>query len=338
VYSALGGHLDTRTIGNLLQVLLDYTPLQSKPTITALRVIINGLSADVEETRFLVVHVLCSAHQWFVDSDLQPVLQEASVWERLGASLPRFTTEGWETSRIFFDYLALGNQLSQTQEWKPIIAQDLPSWLSILEMLPDMTLMTWTFCAVLSRVWNPDTAETESLGNEKPRAMEFVVLTDAWDGFDRVTNAKDISSTLALTRCSVPTAFCSRIGVQNISADIESRNPSQQFKDVVMLRLGAAVAVAAERVKKAATHDTHDLAQESIHTMVCAAEVLVRLASTINGELRDGPPDPGEALSEKDSRAMIIKFWTDLKQGFNDELDMLTEAFHRRSQGGAEVN
>jgi hypothetical protein len=177
------------------------------------------------------------------------------------------------------DYIALGNRLSKLPEWRIIISQDLPGWLSHLSLLMDTEKAeSKTMQAVLSRVWDADPGEGDEVGDEKPLAMAFIALTKVWGGFKFLT-IQQFPYLFKLIKCTVSTAFRARHSGHD---DLTVLTPSPALGDIIR-RLGDAVARAPEIVK-AATDATLDLDPSLMRLVDQAVDILSRIASTIGGK------------------------------------------------------
>ncbi|KAJ6544120.1 hypothetical protein B0H19DRAFT_1238652 [Mycena capillaripes] len=317
--------IDPAVVGDFLQVLLHRGHVRARPTTAVLRTILWALSCDSRRTNLLacIYLLLPSLHHWFLDDMLRPILQQNSAWTSLGVVLvqahmiypPTFIYP------MSTRYITLGDKISRTSEWRPVVAQDLPGWLANLTvLLGGEGEARQLFCAVLSRLWNADDAEGEEFGDEKALAMSFAAVASAWDRFD-FSITQGIHPLLRFIECTVSTAFCARLvdEYRNTISD-----PSPRFKDIIMPRLGDAVARAVERSKAAVTPDLNDAVTD-------AAEILSKLASTINGELKNRPP----CANDWDRRAEI-GYWRGLQTGFEKDIKALP-GFHQQMSLISEV-
>ncbi|KAJ7858840.1 hypothetical protein B0H14DRAFT_2748090 [Mycena olivaceomarginata] len=305
---------DPAVIGDLLQVPLHYGHILARPTPAVFRAIIWAISCDSRRTNQLACHhlLLPSAHHCFDDNELRPLLQQNSTWTSLALVLVQAPVL-YPPDFMFpmtAQYIALGDKISQTPDWNPVITQDLPGWLSTLTALlggdPEGEPRR-SFCRVLSRLWDAGESESEQFGDEKALVMSFTALANAWDRFD-FSNSQTIQPLMRLIECTVSTAFCARL-VDEFRDTVN--NPSPCFKDIVMPRLGDAVGRAVQMLNAAVNPDLNDVANR-------AAENLSKLASTINGELKSRPP----ADESTDSR-MEVGYWKRLQTEFEQDIKAL---------------
>ncbi|KAJ7098915.1 hypothetical protein C8R44DRAFT_355872 [Mycena epipterygia] len=293
---------DIDVIGDFLQVLHS-TPLRDNPTPDALNTILWAMLfyPDHSRTQLFTHHVLCSAEKWFQDDQLRPILQEKSIWTLLGKYDYRDPTA----------YISLGDKLSQTPEWKVIIAQDYFGWFSNLPWtltrhLYDDKQNPQKFVSVLSHVRDVNPTQFNRFKEEEQiLAMAFTVLAKLWDQF-KFPDTQDIQDLLQLTQCTLRTALCARH-----IPDLWLLSPSQDFRDNIMPLLGDAMSQAADRIK-ATNPDAAEVEGRG-------AEILSKLVGIINGELRTRP------TPEDDEDEEEIQYWTNLKRNFEEEIDSVRQ-------------
>ncbi|KAF7334585.1 hypothetical protein MVEN_02288400 [Mycena venus] len=305
--------MDPDIIGDLLQIPLHHGHVLAWPSIAVFRTILWALSCGNRRTSLLAcIHLLLpSVHHWFEDNALRPILQQDSTWTSLGIVLvqahmlypPTFMYP------MMSRYITLGDKISQMPEWTPVVTEDLSGWLVNLTVLlgGKGEQPRQQFCAVLARLWNASD-ESEAFEDEKALVMSFAVLADTWDQFD-LSSPRKIQSLLRLIECTVSIAFCARLvdEYRNTISD-----PSQCFKDIIMPRLGQAVLRATERLNGKFNPDLNDIATS-------AAQILSRLASTINDELKNRPQPTDEWMD----RRVEIGYWRGLQTGFEKDIKTL---------------
>jgi hypothetical protein len=320
VYRALEKVQTSRfdVIADLLRVLYHSRPISGKPTNLSLQTILSALSRTAngssdqdghDRVRTIVLKVFFSADHWFQDPELQPMLQQESVWINLGG--------------LFHpDYINLGDRLCSMPQWKQIISLDLPGWLANFPRIEGTHWESWEstrkeFWSVLSRVWGADEHEADVFGNEKSLVMIFSALAKTWDRVD-FSNMAGMQHRrhLKLLGCTASQVFYSRI------VSYEVQNPSQRFKDTIIPCLGEALGRAAERTKNEAFNNP-SIEQNLKDGITALAELLSRLALTTNGELRNGQPE--------DDRTQEMEYWKCLRDGFMRQVDVLQKNFGKTS-------
>ncbi|KAJ7837011.1 hypothetical protein B0H14DRAFT_1116151 [Mycena olivaceomarginata] len=264
-------------------------PSLPMPTTACLRTILRGIpfGAGNQRMRLLASNIICSATHWFRDNELRPILREHSVWAALGELLYAQSRALLHLQSIpdeLASFIDLGDNLSQTVDWKVTMSDDLTVWLSHLPYLHDLPKRSEDqFCSVLSRVWN---VEGQQFGDEKPLAMAFTALAAVWSQ-SVLSNPREFRRLLALIECTISTAFCARRNKRRLT----TFNPSRRFKDIVMVRLGDALALAAQRLRAAnaaTANNVQDLDQELPKKFVeNTADLLSRLASTVQRQVEE---------------------------------------------------
>ncbi|KAJ7162655.1 hypothetical protein C8R43DRAFT_1104772 [Mycena crocata] len=268
------------TFGDLLQAAF-HSALPSQPSIMALRVILSAATQmkeggpDIHRMKNYAVHLLFRAHEWFLNSELQPMLENPTLWDEL---IRRLTEGSIEFPRLF---ISLANKISHRAEFKNIISRYL---LDLLTCLP--ALLFWNddvhgttqteFRSVLARVWDLDADETDKLGNQKTLAMAFIVLSNAWNQLD-VIQTQELAHFLLFIRCTVSTVFCVQTTLKE--------PPSDEFTHVGMVPLGDALSRAAARL----TLDNLRVEpQPGIEYLYCQIyKMMSELASFIHGDLQN---------------------------------------------------
>ncbi|KAJ7688856.1 hypothetical protein B0H17DRAFT_1135395 [Mycena rosella] len=310
---------DTTLITDLLQVLVHHGSVPTKPSVAALNVILWGISFDVAGATAYLALIFPHVHQWVQDGELRPVLKDRLIWALLGEAINGAEAQLYPSSvqRMVASYISLGDKLSQTPEWKPVIAEDLLRWLANLSILLSNNGNEHTkleFCAVLSRIWNIVPTKPKPAEDPECLAMGFQVLTSTWDQLE-FSELEETSRLVTLIKCSISEAFCSRI-----TEGGDLINTSDQFKEIMMPRLADAIERAAEHLKQVQNTLTTD--QDSL---TGAAGLMLTLASTINGELKQEPPAEYNSADER------WDYWYDLRRGLQDAFQALSKTPHAMS-------
>ncbi|KAJ7098860.1 hypothetical protein C8R44DRAFT_355610 [Mycena epipterygia] len=320
VYSALNQlwleePRDIDVIGDFLQVVVHSRPLRDNPTPDALNTILWAMLSypDHSRTQSFTYHLLCSVENWFEDDQLRPILQEKSIWTLLG----KYNT--WNPTA----YISLGDKLSQTPEWKVIITQDYFQWFMKLPKLLALPLDNEVqrgqkLMSGFSHVWDVDPTQFNQFkGDEKILTMAFTVVAKLWDQFN-FPDTHGIQDLLQLTQCTLTTACCARH-----IPDWCLLRPSQDFRDVIVVRLGNAMSQAVDRIKA-----TNPYAAEVEGRGV---EILSKLVVLISGELRARPTP--ENLWDYEER----QYWEGLKRNFEEEIDSVRRLLENRLLVTADV-
>ncbi|KAJ6535870.1 hypothetical protein DFH09DRAFT_1091646 [Mycena vulgaris] len=217
------------------------------------------------------------------------------VWANLGLILKRardlYSLD--VVCQLASHYITRGAELCKTSEWQFIIKEGLPGWLVnlptlLIEFKQDTQSMQ-EFCAVLCRLWDAEATESMESVEVKLLVAAFTSLTHAWDRFD-FSIPQEIHQIVALLQCTVLTVFCAQIassGDYSSRATFYGSKLTEPSKEIIMPGLSDAVVGAAGRTKEAIT--LH-LAADLKDMVIGATELMLKLASMINGELKNGWP------------------------------------------------
>ncbi|KAJ7117967.1 hypothetical protein C8R43DRAFT_1036545 [Mycena crocata] len=269
--------------------------------------------------KYLAFHILCSADHWFRDGgELQVVLQENSVWKKLGIfSRGTGTTGTWSKSPAVHMYIKLGDKICDLPPWNSIIGQDLPGWLGCLSSLRGRQEDDTKFQSVLSRVWQENQQEANKFKNEQRFAMSFNALAHVWDRCD-FSNHEIISCLFSLVQCTVSTVLCTKI--IPITGSNKLGKPSKSFKDIIVAHLENSLSQAIQKMKISTNLIPDDQSLTGI--LHGSSEVLSELVLLINEELRDSDPS-GYGWDDQTEQ----QYWRDLEARFNTDLEVLKDVF-----------
>ncbi|KAJ6506014.1 hypothetical protein DFH09DRAFT_1289161 [Mycena vulgaris] len=191
----------TLTIDALLRALV-YSGPPGKPSLESLRIILRALSApgDISVTAF---RVLCNARTWFLDPELQPTMQDCSVWSHLGRVALKVGTSRRNL------YIGIGANIANSAFWKPFMYQDLSSWIQIWS--PNdwgSGGSSWPkFTAVICDIWVPDFDKDYKFTDEteKSWALAITALSNVWEKSAFAATA--CHDFIRLARCTVSTVL-----------------------------------------------------------------------------------------------------------------------------------
>ncbi|KAJ7191247.1 hypothetical protein GGX14DRAFT_600948 [Mycena pura] len=309
---------DIELLCHLLQVLccVECVPLKSTIANTLISAISPAQHGNNSMRRMqqLAFQILCSAVHWFQDNELQPVLQEQLVLEKLHNILMDVLDYNY-----VLQYLKLWEHISNIPLWQPVMRQKLPGWLQLMCSTKGYGLLH-DFISVSARLWGIEESEVAEYDvEEKPLVFAFTALANTWNQFV-ITDTQECHQIATIIRCTVSMAFLSRAGFLLFQPGIHVIQPSQNLKDKIMPRLSNALTTAATEIA-----DDPNIAQEMKAIMSCAANIMLKLASTISGELTHGWGQQQEANSEEAE----LRFWENLRMGFDAQLSALEELLER---------
>ncbi|KAJ6599841.1 hypothetical protein DFH09DRAFT_626855 [Mycena vulgaris] len=192
----------TSALDGLLQALwADPRAVIVPPPKTTLRVILWALNTP-GNLAVNALDLLCNAPAWFQDAELQVMMQQRSVWQLLGRVASRESVGWWLCS----GYFELGEILSNTTQWEPIVRDDLAGWITVF--LQHEGTATYIFNTVVVRVWlkTDDNEVNQTRGLQKAITLMFQALTKAWDEFS-LTQPREFSNFCRLAKCTALAAL-----------------------------------------------------------------------------------------------------------------------------------
>ncbi|KAJ7191242.1 hypothetical protein GGX14DRAFT_407306 [Mycena pura] len=312
---------DSELLCDLLQVLRYVQSVPLKSTIA--NTLISALSPvqhdnnSMRRMQQLAFQIICSAVDWFEDNELQPVLREQLVLEKLHNVL--MGSLDYNYVRV---YLTLCGQISNIPSWQNVMRQNRSGWPQLMysTMAKGYDLED-EFVLVSARLWGIDGSEVHMYGRqEQLLVLAFTALANAWNQFIS-TDLQECHQIATIIRCTVSMAFLSRAGYLPWKDGVCVIQPSQNMKDEIMPRLSNALITAAREIA-----NNPNMAQEMKAIM---NSVMLKLALTISGELTHGWDRQEEAYSEEAE----LQHWENLRMGFDVQLGALEELVEKMGEG-----
>ncbi|KAJ7203158.1 hypothetical protein GGX14DRAFT_399119 [Mycena pura] len=265
----------------------------------------------------LAFQTICSAVHWFEDNELQLVLQEQLVLEKMHNVL--MDSLGYN---YVLEYLKLCEQISNIPLWQSIMRQKLPDWLQLMYSTMAEGYSN-TFILASARLWGIDESEVhEYVWQEQPLVLAFTSLANTLNQFIS-TDSQECHQIATIIRCTVSSmAFLSRAGF-SWKDGICVIQPSQTMKNKIMPRLSNALTAAAREIA-----NNPNMAQEMKATLNSATDAMLKLALTISGELTHGWDQEHEASSEEAE----LRYWGSLRTGFDAQLSALEELVEKMGE------
>ncbi|KAJ7032093.1 hypothetical protein C8F04DRAFT_668024 [Mycena alexandri] len=294
-------------IADLLQILWHCRPNFGKVTPASLRTILGALIGKYGRGYHAASNILCSADNWFLDIDLGPILEVQSI-------------QIWSVLMSNPNCIILGAKLSHLTKWKLVISQDLPGCLNLYDgsWFVD-NLHREPFQSLLCRVWDVNDGLFRAFREEEVNAIRFTLLAKEWNSvalsnfLDRVRHQQN----LKLLRCTVWVMLSARLA----HSHKELHQPSQSFKDTIILSLGEALGAAGKRVKAAIGFEAN-IDQRQLDALIFAADLLLRMGLLVNGELQN----PTETTQ------WVWEYWKGLKDAFLADINRLREMWEEEDE------
>jgi hypothetical protein len=193
----------TFSVRSLLQFLIGSAPdsLPLQPPLRSLHIILQALSAPGNTSQMATRVLYRAPRNWFLDPNLRSIMQENSVWSRLGHVTLKYSDYA-DLGR----YLFLGEDKAKIAEWKPIIYEDLSTWITAFIPFADH-FESNRFASVIRSIWVPEFSDQMQLLNERDEGwmLAFMALANVWKTFQ--FNPVSALTCLCLARCTVSTSL-----------------------------------------------------------------------------------------------------------------------------------
>ncbi|KAJ7863608.1 hypothetical protein B0H14DRAFT_3862781 [Mycena olivaceomarginata] len=183
------GEWDSTTIlaiESLLQILVvtGPAPPHQTPTPETLRIILRASAMTNSTVSYYAGRALFVNADWLFHDDLVQIMQESSVWHRLGCITLKYRN-------LSQNYIELATKLAKATAWKPVLRTDLPTW---IEVCHGFHPTRWSpepetvgvFISVLRNVWSLDIDHQFKFTDqaEESWAMAVMALASVWRVFD----------------------------------------------------------------------------------------------------------------------------------------------------------
>jgi hypothetical protein len=228
-------------------------------------------------------------------------------------------------------YLNLGQDIAKIAEWKLIIYEDLPTWITSFindtDHFPHYSnLYSATFVSVIRSVWVPEFTDQMQLVNERSESwiLALTALANVWKTFQfRPALALEC---FRLARCTVSTSL--RVQYFHWEDDDTQKPIPRDIRAFFAPQLGQSLIEAAANARNILTGSSPPLlgdagSQESHNTappFERTAELLDALGAKVSTEFE---PNSGEV--QLGGATKPYKDWKQLKEYFEAELNALEE-------------
>ncbi|KAJ7921695.1 hypothetical protein B0H13DRAFT_1866477 [Mycena leptocephala] len=292
---------------SLLQFLI-CSPLPLQPPLRSLHIISQALSAPGDTSQIAARVLYRAPRNWFLDPTSQQLMQEKSVWSRLGHVNLKYSDYA-DLGR----YLSLGEDIAKIPEWKPFIYEDLSIWITASIRLAD-DFKSNRFVSVIRSIWVPEFSDQMQLLNERNKSwiLALMALANVWKTFQ--FNPVSALTCLCLARCTVSTSlrvqyfYWERLMQKPISRDIKAAFAPQ---------LGQALIKAAANARNTLTGSSPpplgDTGEEESHNTTPSFERIAALLGVLGEKLRtEFEPTSGEVQLGRATKQ--YKDWKQLRE------------------------
>ncbi|KAJ7921703.1 hypothetical protein B0H13DRAFT_2414883, partial [Mycena leptocephala] len=311
----------TLSVGSLLQFLIcSSLPLQ--PPLRSLHMILRALSAPGDTSQMAAQLLYCAPRNWFLDPNLQSIMQESSVWTQLG-----YVTLEYSHS-LTFGYFCLAEDIAEIAEWKPIIYEDLVTWIMIFVHAANdifsYTDLSMVFVSVIRSIWVPEFSDQMKLVDKRNKSwiLALTALANVWNTF-QISSIRTLAC-LRLARCTVSISlrvyYFDNVNTSPIPSDIRAAFTPQ---------LGQALIRAAANARNTLTGTSPspigDTASEESHSTAHPFERIAALLDALGGKVSsEFETTSGEVQLGGATR--IYTDWEELQKHFEAELNVLEES------------
>jgi hypothetical protein len=305
----------TVVVDSLLQVLAcsGSSASTGRPPLKSFRIILRALSAsgDISFAAFLVIRW---AHSWFMDPVLHPIMEEFSLWPRMGRIAVKYPDLASE------HYIRMGDMLSDTPEWKPFMYKDLTSWITVffrhnykLKQHEDSSAM---FNSVMRRVWTHDRVQQHTFINdtEESWALALTALSKVWEH----SNVPSFREVTRLARCTVETSLRVYYFFWDPNYGRVERKFSYVCRALFSPPLGRILVRAAARLRIRELENEPLLSGDEGHIFEGVAEVLEALGRKLRTEF-----EPRRGKVQLRGTTKRYQNWSELEKHFLSELEAL---------------
>lgn len=294
---------DTRTVAGISGLLYALHHYGAPPAIQHMDVLLHALLLPGNISKNAAYLLLQpNIQHWYLNSNLWPRLQEASVW----SSLTHFAASDYYCCTNFID---LGGTLASIPDWHPHIREELSSWITAF-FLKDNWDLAKTYNYVLSTICNLEVGGYEFI--EEAFGLSSVVLSKTWKDFD-FTTSSNLSKSVSWLRCTTRVVLYADYNFYQNWVRV-SKKHTPQFKASFFVPLRDSLihaAMTAQQVRENASSGLEDIPQQNMTIFKTVAKILEEIASKV-----PQPTDP-----EKDET-----YWEELDHRFRRDIDVLEKS------------
>jgi hypothetical protein len=326
----------TLSVRSLLQFLMCNAPdpLPLQPQLRSLRIISRALSAPGDTSQMAARVLYRAPHNWFLDPNSQPLMQQNSAWSQLG-----HVTLKYLGSMDLMHYLRLGEDIAKTAEWKPIIYEDLSTWITAFIHHTDSSpysanLYSATFVSVIRSVWVPEFSDRMQLLNEMNESwiLALTALANVWKTFQ--LSPVSALPCLRLARCTVTTSLCVHFFYwdtrkSGYTTHYTRKLLSSDIREAFFPQLGEALIQGAANARNTLTGSSPpqlgDTGKQESHNTAPPFERIAELSGALGGKVSsEFESTSGEV--QLGGATKRYRDWEELQKHFEAELDGLEES------------
>jgi hypothetical protein len=184
-------------------------------------------------------------------------MQRSAVWSQLGRVTLKYSD--------YVDlgcYLSLGEDIAKIAEWKPIIYEDLSTWIAAFIHYTDSfpshsNLDSVTFVSVIRSIWVPEFTDQMQLVDERNKSwvLALTALANVWKTFQ--FSPVSTLECFRLARCTVSTSLS--VQYFHWEYDFTQKTIPSDIRKAFAPQLGQALIQAAANVRSILIESTPEL-------------------------------------------------------------------------------
>ncbi|KAJ7825579.1 hypothetical protein B0H14DRAFT_2596529 [Mycena olivaceomarginata] len=271
---------------------------------------------------------------WFQDPDLEPILQEASVWARL---ITQWIPQAGDYD-IDHKGILLGHMLSKLPSWQPYLQQHLCSWITLF--FQSKWDLAEKYNSVLMKIWQPATGGyTFTDSDEEALGLTYAALSQGWQEFD-FSSSEALAKVTSWLRCSSRVLLRETFYAKQARARVVQHLgalKATELTNTFLLPLRSSLLQAAAAARHKITQSSHDpLAIGTIRkdSSKIWEEALGHVGKILD-DLAAKMPIPTDPEKDED-------YWEDLHIQFYKEIQMMEEMLGKltlsKDSAGGSVN
>ncbi|KAF7348692.1 hypothetical protein MVEN_01388000 [Mycena venus] len=258
---------------------------------------------------------------WFLDDELQHILQDGSLWTSLIRVFRGF-------SFLAEGFIKLGHTLASIPTWEPFIREKPSAWIMLYfyQNRNGMRVTGWPavekYNSVLSQLWNPDVGKYDFTDeNEKALGLTIVALSKLWEDID-LDNPSVWSEILQILWCTSAVVLLDRYPIHPLSWE-EMDDGGQRlvcaeitpcFITSFSERLHSSLILATRAINEFTfTSDNPSGSQEVLPGKKGVLENIARIMQTLGNKMLRSVAD----LEQQPG------YWYQLREQFDEEMDVI---------------
>ncbi|KAJ7921650.1 hypothetical protein B0H13DRAFT_2318159 [Mycena leptocephala] len=261
--------------------------------------------------------ILYRAHDWFFNPSLKPILQESSVWFQLGRVTLKYSDS--------LPHFRLGEDAAKIAEWKPVIYEDLSTWITAFIAETDhlqFNVSPKVFVSVIRSIWVAESSDMMKCLDARNESwvLALAALANAWKTFQ--FSPAPALECFRLARCTITTSL--RVQYLYWEHDYTQKPILSDIRAAFSPQLGQSLIQAAANARSILVESTPELLGGTEPEESPPFERIAELLDVLGEKLcTEFEPTIGEVRLGGTTKQ--YKDWKQLKDYFVAEVDALEE-------------